>query len=921
MVSMNPTFVPQQFKNPEEEIAYLRARLMEKESGGVTTSPAVSTPTHEEVRRVVTEYAQTPVEQVLAPNHALSNTEVRTITLNLSPRSTDEKISELLAIFLDKGLRNTLSVLQNMQSPSLDDDFHRFLVQYLASGADRSILKQTPEEFKGVDMVLYEVAMPAENDSEKAKSFKELASAMEQLYVGMTAISDGKDNRPGRNYFSLEIALSAESSEIIFYAAVSRDRKELFEKQITGVYPKVRLKEQNDDYNIFNDDGASFGMTAELKETPALPIRTYDQFEADPVQVILSSFSKLKNKGEGAAIQFLIRPAGNMFIERYGKMLDKLKNGMTLKEVVKEENALYLYSKKTANFIFGKGDKEEKTKVSHVEEEATRLIAEKIKSTIVETNIRVITSAESIPRAEAIVKDITSGFNQFTETKGNHLTFKTLKGRQNLALFHDFSYRIFREAESIPFNVKELSTLMHFPSSTEGSNQLKTAQSTQAPAPLDMPTEGLLLGFNEYRGTKTNIFMTKEDRVRHMYVIGQTGTGKTSILKNMIIQDILEGRGCCFIDPHGSDVQDILAAVPPERAQDVIYFDPAYIARPMGLNMLEFDPQKPEQKTFVVNELLGIFNKLYDMKTAGGPAFEQYFRNSALLVMEHPESGNTLLDISRVLSDKNYRQMKLRYCRNPLITQFWANAEKTTGDQGLQNYVPYITNKFDNFLSNDIMRPVVAQERSAFNFRDVMDNKKILLVNLAKGRLGDINANLIGLILVGKIQMAALSRVDLHEEGKPMNDFYLYIDEFQNVTTDSIASILSEARKYRLSLNIAHQYIKQLDDAPNVKNAVFGNVGSMAVFRVGVDDAAFLAKQFDGIFSAEDILKLQNFNAYMKVLARGKPQKPFNLQTFPPFMGNKERLEQLKQLSYLTYGRDRAEVEAEVMQKYNAVGM
>lgn len=913
---MNPSFVPQQFKNPDEEIAYLRAKLLQQGEGLQSGSVVRTHP--EIVKAEIIEYQEIPVQQVLAPEHALSNQEVQTIVLNLSPRSTDEKIGELLGIFLDKGLKNTLSVLEKMQSPSLDDDFHRFLVQYLASGADPKDIRKAPEELKGVEMILYEVAMPAENDTEKAKSFKELASAMEQLYVGMTALSDGKDNRPGKNYFSLEIALSAESSEIIFYAAVPRDRKDLFEKQITGVYPQVRLKEQKDDYNIFNNDGASFGMVAELRETAALPIRTYDQFEADPVQVILSAFSKLKNTGEGAAIQFLIRPAGQLFIERYGKMLDKLKNGMVLKEVVREESSLYLYSKKMGNFVFGDSKKEDKTKVSHVEEEATRLFAEKIKSTIVETNIRVITSAESIPRAEAIVKDIISGFNQFTEAKGNQLTFKVIKGRQNLSLFHDFSYRIFRDAESLPLNTKELATLMHFPSSTEGSNQLKTAQAKQAPAPLGLPTEGLLLGFNEYRGEKTNIYMTKEDRVRHMYVIGQTGTGKTSILKNMIIQDILEGRGCCFIDPHGSDVQDILASVPPERAKDVIYFDPAYIDRPMGLNMLEFDVNKPEQKTFVVNELLGIFNKLFDMKTSGGPAFEQYFRNSALLVMEHPESGNTLLDISRVLSDKNYRALKLSKCRNPIVAQFWANAEKTTGDQGLQNYVPYITNKFDNFLSNDIMRPVVAQERSAFNFRDVMDNKKILLVNLAKGRLGEINANLIGLILVGKIQMAALSRVDLHESGTPMNDFYLYIDEFQNVTTDSIASILSEARKYRLSLNIAHQYIKQLDDAPNVRNAVFGNVGSMAVFRVGVEDAEFLAKQFDGIFSTEDILKLKNYNSYMKILSRGTPQKPFNMETFPPYTGNKERLEQLKQLSYMTFGRDRAEVEAEIMQKYNA---
>ena len=332
----------------------------------------------------------------------------------------------------------------------------------------------------------------------------------------------------------------------------------------------------------------------------------------------------------------------------------------------------------------------------------------------------------------------------------------------------------------------------------------------------------------------------------------------------------------------------------------------------MGLNMLEFDPKYPEQKTFVVNELMGIFNKLFDMKTTGGPMFEQYFKNSAFLAMEDPESGCTLLEISRILADKEFRDMKLSKCKNPIIKQFWVSAEQTTGDQGLANFVPYITSKFDNFISNDIMRPVVLQEKSVFNFREIMDNKKILLVNLSKGRLGEINANLIGLVLVGKIQMAALSRVDMF--GKPMNDFYLYIDEFQNVTTDSIASILSEARKYRLSLNIAHQYISQLEE--NIKNAVFGNVGSMAVFRVSSEDAEFLEKRFLPTFKASDLMRIENRNAYVSMLVNGQPTRPFNMATLPPERGNPELVDDLKQLSYMKYGRDREEVEGEIMAKY-----
>ena len=529
-------------------------------------------------------------------------------------------------------------------------------------------------------------------------------------------------------------------------------------------------------------------------------------------------------------------------------------------------------------------------------------------------NIRVVASADTHERAESILTEIKSSFNQFSEAASNSFLFEELHGSALKKFFHDFSYRTFAPDKIMPMNLKELSSVFHFPVGIGSQPQLKEAKAGIAPAPLEMGTEGIVLGINSYRGRDTSIHMSREDRMRHFYVIGQTGTGKTNILLNMITQDIKNGDGVCYIDPHGTDIQTILSRIPKERIDDVIYFDPAYTARPMGLNMLEYDPRYPEQKTFVVNEMMGIFNKLFDMKVGGGAMFEQYFRNSAFLVMEDPESGSTLLEITRVLADKEFRDMKLAKCKNPIIKQFWISAEQTTGDQSLANFVPYISSKFDNFISNDIMRPVVLQQNSVFNFRKIMDEKKILFVNLSKGRLGDINANLIGLVLVGKIQMAALSRVDMF--GKPMNDFYLYIDEFQNITTDSIASILSEARKYRLSLNIAHQYISQLEDS--IKNAVFGNVGSMAVFRVGTEDATFLEPKFKEKFTAHDITKLDNYNAYMSMLVKGQPTKPFNIHTIAPEKGNPDIVDSLKELSYIKYGRDRAEVEAEIMARFNS---
>ena len=628
-------------------------------------------------------------------------------------------------------------------------------------------------------------------------------------------------------------------------------------------------------------------------------------------------------QGEGAAIQLVVAPAGDKFMNEFHMILDDVKDGVSVKHAAdnfyKFNHALLKVGK---DLLFGhkpktEDDKKEKYMKGRraVDEGAVEKIGNKIKSTIMKANIRVIASGDTRERAEAILGEIKSSFNQFSEAASNSFVFEEAHGSDLKRLFHDFSYRSFSSSMAMPLNLKELASVFHFPVGLGSQPQLREAKAGIAPAPLELKQEGIVLGVNSYRGKDTPVHLAREDRMRHFYVIGQTGTGKTNIMLNMITQDIKNGDGCCYIDPHGTDIQTILSRIPKERLDDVIYFDPAYTARPMGLNMLEYDPKYPEQKTFVVNELMGIFNKLFDMKVGGGAMFEQYFRNSAFLVMEDPESGSTLLEITRVLGDKEFRDMKLAKCQNPIIKQFWISAEQTTGDQSLANFVPYISSKFDNFISNDIMRPVVLQQNSVFNFRQIMDEKKILLVNLSKGRLGDINANLIGLVLVGKIQMAALSRVDMF--GKPMNDFYLYIDEFQNVTTDSIASILSEARKYRLSLNVAHQYISQLEE--KIKNAVFGNVGSMAVFRVGTEDATFLEPRFKPTFTLDDITKLDNYNAYVKMLVNGQPVKAFNLQTLPPEKGNMDIVDNLKELSYLKYGRDREEVEAEIMGRYKSM--
>lgn len=922
---MEPGFFKEvkKFYTPDEELEYLRAKVAKHENDLMDKGHFEHA--KEAVGDVVKEYKKIPIEQVVSKENIIKEQDQENIILKLKPETHDTVMEELLGIVITKGVRNALEIVASMNNPHIDDDFHRLLIQFLKTGQAVIDVKEGTPIHKSLNMTLFEVTLPPSADeASKSKGFKEFIGAMEQFYAGMQSISEDKRNEK-ENYFTLEVALSNVQDEVVIYAGIPNKHLSLFEKQILSNYHDAKVRVVEDDYNIFHEGGASAGAYAYLQERPVLPIKTYDNIEHDPMNTILSVFSKLKTTGEGAAIQLVVAPAGDKFINEFHMILDDVKDGMSVKHAAdnfyKFHTAVFSAGK---SFLFGpkkETEKKEKNMAGRrsVDTNAVEKIGNKVKSTIMKANMRVITSAENKDRADAILAEIESSFNQFSEVASNSILFEKLHGSDLKSLFHDFSYRVFSNNKIMPLNLKELASVFHFPIGVGSQPQLKEAKAGMAPAPMELSAlgdEGIILGVNSYRGKDTMIRMSREDRMRHMYVIGQTGTGKTTILKNMIYQDIQNGDGCCFIDPHGTDIQDILSYVPKERMDDVIYFDPAYTARPMGLNMLEYDPRYPEQKTFVVNELMGIFNKLFDMKVGGGAMFEQYFRNSAFLVMEDPDSGSTMLEITRVLADKAFRDLKLAKCKNPIIKQFWISAEETTGDQSLANFVPYISSKFDNFISNDIMRPVVLQQNSVFNFRKIMDEKKILLVNLSKGRLGDINANLIGLVLVGKIQMAALSRVDMF--GKPMNDFYLYIDEFQNVTTDSIASILSEARKYRLSLTVAHQYISQLEE--KIKNAVFGNVGSMAIYRISPEDANFIEPKFKPTFTSNDITKLDNFNSYVNMLVKGTPTKPFSMTSHWSLVakGNKDIVESLKELSYLKYGRDREEVEAEIMGRFNS---
>ncbi|MBT4894863.1 TraM recognition domain-containing protein [bacterium] len=915
----NPTFSPEnidkRFINPQEELEFLREKVakQEQESNNIEQAPREET-----ISRQIDEYKREKPEVILEENYRLPEKQEGEILLKLSPEEHDDKIAELLGILQEKGIKNTLSIVDKMGDIHIVDDFHRFLIEYIKEGFVPVGVKEKSPLWKQLHMTLFEISLPYESADENAeqKPLKELISSMEQLYAGMLSVSGEKKKE--KNHITFEIAVSEGSEEAIFYVAVPDDKTELFEKQVLSIFPQAKVIENKDDYNIFNEKGISVGAYGKVKRNKIYPLKTYDIFDYDPLNILLSAFSKLAKEDEGAAVQLVFSPVDDPYHQKYKYALDRIQKGTSVGEAINMPETLV---GSFAKEIFGKSKKKNKDDNTPpiVDQIAVDQITNKISSPIVDVNLRIVASAGTQERAEAILSDIEAVFNQFEESQGNGLLFKHLKKANLKALLRDFSYRRFIDDQIIPLNLKEITTIYHFPSSgISSSRELKQSKAGTAPAPLDMSENGVLLGINKFRNSETEVHITREDRLRHFYTIGQTGTGKSTLLKNMAVQDIINGDGVCVIDPHGVDINDILGAVPEHRMKDVIYFDPGYTERPMALNMLEYDERFPEQKTFVVNEMFSIFQKLYgDTPESMGPMFEQYFRNATLLVIEDPASGNTLLDVSRVLVDEEFRNMKLSKCGNPIVVQFWREiAEKAGGESSLANIVPYITNKFDVFLANDIMRPIIGQSKSSFNFREIMDGKKILLVNLAKGRLGDINAHLIGLILVGKILMAALSRVDdIQQGGQNAPDFYLHLDEFQNITTDSISTILSEARKYKLGLSIAHQFIAQLDD--KIKNAVFGNVGSVCAFRVGADDAEYLKNQFEPVFTANDLMNIDNRNAYLKMLVDGRPVKPFSIETLPPAQSNKEVAENLKQLSHLTYGRDRNEVEEEIRERYN----
>jgi hypothetical protein len=709
----------------------------------------------------------------------------------------------------------------------------------------------------------------------------------------------------GQRHFAFEIVGS--QGFIYFYAAVPIALLEVVKQAIVSAYPTARLEEVAE-HNIFSQVGkvsGTLGGELSLKESFAYPIATYQDLKRDAMQSLLNALSTL-GKEDGAAIQLLIRPADPAWRKTATAHASKKRKG---------EKSLgaggVLKTLAVAPFKPPEGDKKEdkKPELSNLDQAVLDAIDDKTRHPGFEVLIRVVVSSNISQRAQAILGNIIASFSLFDAPGKNGFKYTPAKDIEGLATAYIMRFFPQQHKKTI-LNSVELATLFHFPDQRNiPTSQLARQDSKQVDGPRNIPEEGLLLGYNIFRGAKKPIRLGLNDRQRHMYVVGQTGTGKSTFLENLALQDMLSGNGFAFVDPHGDVVERLLAMVPKERTEDLIYFSPAEMDYPMGLNLFEFNT--PDQKDFLIQEALNMLYKLYDPQHQGimGPRYEHLFRNAALTIMADP-AGGTFVDIPKLFRDPKYVQQKLQYVKDLNVIEFWQKempASQRSNDFG--EVVSWFVSKFGAFLSNEMMRNIIGQTQSAFDLRDIMDKKKILLVNLSKGRTGELNSKLLGMVFVMKFQAAAMSRSDIPEDDRV--DFSLYVDEFQNFSTDSFATIMSEARKYHLNLIVANQFTTQLTQ--EIRDAVFGNMGTIVSFRIGQNDVESLGKYFQPIFDSDDLLRVPNYNTIVRTLIGGVPTQPFSMATLPALGTPNPRLAQaLKQLSAAKFGRPKATVEKEI---------
>ena len=763
------------------------------------------------------------------------------------------------------------------------------------------------------------------------QDFKEVLGVMDHLYTSLYGIYNTRLSRFWRGHDFLSFEYAALGGEILFFIVCPRRLVHLVEKQVTSFYPDTIINEV-EDYNIFTADSHIAADSMLPAQDYSYSFKTYQELKSDPLNAITNAFSKLKND-EGAAIQFVICPAAPGWQKKLQKAAVKMINPKKHKakwyNPISWASALFslLTSSETTEVVNLNESEGTGNRVTQVQEERSKMLDEKACNPGYHCVVRTIGSAESQAKAQSVLQGIITAFAQFDSIRGNSFKRPHIKSQGDIV--ERFirrnprrTLRQWMQYRKMLVGSAELASFWHLPNIKYNKvDMIKWQKFKMAPAPKEMPEEGLYLGTNTVRGEKRKIFMTNEDRFRHFYIIGQTGTGKSSIIQLMARQDFHNDKGLCVVDPHGSLIEDLLPYIPRERADDVIYFNPADTERPMGLNILE--AETAEEKDLVALDAMNMMVKMFGEEIFG-PRIQDYFRNGCLTLMEDTEAGGAITDLVQLFTDDEWPRYKVTKVKNPIVRSFWEKQMAQTGQREKQEMIPYFAAKFGQFYTNALIRNIVGQTRSAFDVSECMKTGKILLMNLSKGLVGDINAQLLGMIAVSKIQVAAMRRQ--RESKEERKDFFLYIDEFQNFVTPSIESILSEARKYRLGLILAHQYIDQLEKDSklsgnvSLKGAVFGNVGTMMMYKIGPQDAEVCAKEMAPVFSEQDLVNIDAFRGAMKLSVNNQPSRPFSIEVPKPWLDqtyvkDEQAAEAFKQLSRLTYGRQKDFVDREILRR------
>ncbi len=782
----------------------------------------------------------------------------------------------------------------------------------------RRTLREAKNYERGLKMVPMYIHIPPSTDDLESNGrderdyTEEVLSQGQVMYniISSTATKGFKSQVYGQRHISFEII--AHEGLVHYYIIVPYILIDTVKQAVIAAYPSARLEEV-EERNIFSQAGklsGTIGGEFNLKKEYVYPIATYQETKRDASRAILNALSTA-TRDDGVAIQLMIRPAteswtknsvfaANKIKKDKGSKKNKLGVGAILSALVKPPEQ--------------KDTKPEDKQLSSLEQGLVDSIEEKTRYPGYETLIRVVVSSNTAARSQALLKNIVAAFSLFDSPVNNGLKFSMTKNVEELVTAYIFRF--------FPQNIKhnilnsvELATIFHLPNQKNiPTSQVQRQMVKQVDGPTLIVEDGLLLGYNEFRGVKKQIRLSINDRRRHAYFIGQTGTGKSNLLENLAFQDMMDGKGFAFIDPHGDSAEKLLGIVPKERLEDVIYFCPGDMEYPLGLNLFEFENQ--DQRDFLIQESIAMLYKLYDPGHTGiiGPRYEHWFRNAALTIMSDP-NGSTFIDIPQVFNDQAFTDEKLKYVTDRTVLDFWNKEMAQTSDANKSEVLGWFVSKFGAFLSNEMMRNILGQTKSGFNLRDIMDNKKILLVNLSKGKTGELNSQLLGMIFVMKFQAAAMGRADIPEDQR--EDFALYVDEFQNFATDSFATILSEARKYRLNLILANQFMSQLTD--NIREAILGNIGTVISGRLGITDAEMLQKKFAPVFDAEDLTKLPNYQTITSVLINGVPSAAFSMSLLPPMVKpNPELQTAIKRLSAAKYGKPRAEVEKEIFARLGA---